>query len=588
MILVSVFLLILSGCKTTEPNEQVPAHMPDTAAAAEQPKTEMEPAEKIKEPVPVPEAVPESVVEAVEPKDDLVIHIAATGNVQGELFDIDLITGERRNASLTQVFSYLEQVRTEYGGNLLLLDHGNVLTGSFVTSYWNAVKAPEDDHIIASVMNAMGYKAAAAGTRDIGMDTQILSAAAADFDFPVLSANLIYSDSRESVLPSHTIVNMGEVSIAVIGVTGETEVLPEEFELIDALQAVNSTVSSLNADAVIALVSGPMQLSEKIASESRGIDVIIGGDRLASRLNRVNHPVYIIGTQPNAQKAAAAGLVFSWNGDRYELAGVETTMIDISSYQASPAAVEAFAPILEELEQALMTRVGYLSDTIDTRKAQIADSSVVDLIHAMQMKISGADISFASAPVARAPLLEGPVYVRDVLHALSMLGLGERLPSLYVVEMTGEEIDAYLEHSYGMWFGTMSSIDDSLIKGTDFELYDTAAGINYIVDVRAPAGNRVKITTTASGKKFMKEDSYSVVLNEFRANDIGAYLSQGLGLSIQQAQQRIQRVISLDLLRSLRLQEAMLGTLEPSTDENWFASPRIWAQRAAQKEGLEL
>jgi 2',3'-cyclic-nucleotide 2'-phosphodiesterase/3'-nucleotidase len=169
-----------------------------------------------------------------------------------------------------------------------------------------------------------------------------------------------------------------------------------------------------------------------------------------------------------------------------------------------------------------------------------------------------------------------------------MLGLGERLPSLYVVEMTGEEIDAYLEHSYGMWFGTMSSIDDSLIKGTDFELYDTAAGINYIVDVRAPAGNRVKITTTASGKKFMKEDSYSVVLNEFRANDIGAYLSQGLGLSIQQAQQRIQRVISLDLLRSLRLKEAMLGTLEPSTDENWFASPRIWAQRAAQKEGLEL
>jgi 2',3'-cyclic-nucleotide 2'-phosphodiesterase/3'-nucleotidase len=586
MILVSVSLLVVSGCKTTEPEEQTAVTMPEPAAV-DLPETDQEPSQQAQEPEIISEPVPEPVVEAVETKEDIVIHLAATGNVHGELFATDLITGERREASLSQFYSYLEQLREAYGNRLMLLDHGNALSGSFITSYWNAVKAPEENHIIASVMNTMGYQAAAAGNLDVGMDPQVLAGAVGDFDFPILSANLVSSESGEALLASHTMVDMGELSIAVIGVMGDTHVLPEGFELLDAVQAVNKTVAALDADAVVVLVSGSMQLAEKIASESRGVHLIIGGDRLTSRLNRVNQPVYIMGTQPYVQQVAAGQLVFRWNGEEYELDRLRTSMEDMTSYQASADAVEAFSPILDELEQALMTKVGYLSDTIDTRRAKIEDSAVVDLIHNMQLNISGADISFASAPVTDAPLLEGPLYVRDVLHALRLLGLGERLPVLYVLEMTGYEIDAYLEHSYGMWFESMSSIDDSLIKGRNFELYDTASGLNYIVDVRAPAGDRVKITTNEAGEKFMREDSYTVVINEFRIDGAGAYLSQGLGLSPQEIEQRIRRVITLDLVESLRMQEAMLGTLEPSSDENWFASPRVWAQRAAQKEGLE-
>lgn len=587
MILVSISLLIVSGCKTTEPEEQQAAAPMPEPAAVDQRVTDQKPSQQAQEAEIISEPVPEPVVEAVVSKEDIVIHVAATGNIHGELFATDLITGERRETSLSQFYSYLEQLREAYGDRLMLLDHGNALGGSFITSYWNAVKAPDEDHIIASVMNTMGYQAAAAGNLDVGMDPQILAGAVGDFDFPILSANLVSSESRETLLASHTILNMGELSIAVIGVMGDTDVMPEGYGLLDAVQTVNRTIAVLDADAVVVLVSGSMQLAEKIASESRGVHLIIGGDRLTSRLNRVNQPVYIMGTQPYVQQAAAAQLVFRWNGEEYDLDRVKTGMEDMTSYQASSEAVEAFAPIFDELEQALMTKVGYLSDTIDTRRAKIEDSALVDIIHDMQLNISGADISFASAPVTDAPLLEGPLYVRDVLHALRLLGLGERLPVLYVLEMTGYEIDAYLEHSYGMWFESMGSIDDRLIKGRDFELYDTASGLNYIVDVRAPAGDRVKITTNEAGEKFMKEDSYTVVLNEFRFEGAGEYLSQGLGLSSQEIEQRIQRVITLDLVKSLRMQEAMLGTLEPSSDENWFASPRIWAQRAAQKEGLE-
>ena len=584
MILVSVSLLIVSGCKTTEPEgQQAAAPMPEPAAV-DQRETDQKPSQQAQEAEIITEPVPEPVVEAIEPKEDIVIHVAATGNVHGELFATDLITGERRETSLSQFYSYLEQLRGAYGDRLMLLDHGNAVSGSFITSYWNAVKTPEEDHILASVMNAMGYQAAAAGNLDVGMDPQVLAGAIGDFNFPILSANLVSSESGQTLLASHTMVNKGELSIAVIGVMGDTDVLPEGYELLDAVQTVNRTVAALDADAVVVLVSGTMQLAEKIASESRGVHLIIGGDRLTSRLNRVNQPVYIMGTQPHVQQTAAAQLVFRWNGEKYDLDSVKTSMENMASYQASS---EAFSAIFDELEQALMTKVGYLADTIDTRRAKIEDSAVVDLIHDMQLKISGADISFASAPITDAPLLEGPLYVRDVLHALRLLGLGERLPVLYVLEMTGYEIDAYLEHSYGMWFESMSSIDDSLIKGRNFELYDTASGLNYIVDVRAPVGDRVKITTNKDGEKFMKEDSYTVVLNEFRIDGAGEYLSQGLGLSSQEIEQRIQRVITLDLVKSLRMQEAMLGTLEPSSDENWFASPRIWAQRAAQKEGLE-
>jgi hypothetical protein len=228
--------------------------------------------------------------------------------------------------------------------------------------------------------------------------------------------------------------------------------------------------------------------------------------------------------------------------------------------------------------------VGYLAETIETTEALFKDSVLVDTIHQVQLDFTGADISFASAPVVSIDLLKGPIYVRDLRYAQETFGLQSGVPWFYVVEMTGNEIDAYLEHSYGMWYKEMKSINEGLLKGDDYYNWDTAAGIDYVVDVRKPAGNKVNIKTNADGSKFYADETYTVVLNALRANDMGGYISEGLGMSMKEAQSRVKKVITIDLEKGYEMGERMLGTIEPVYNENWFASPIIWAQRGMEAD----
>ena len=75
---------------------------------------------------------------------------------------------------------------------------------------------------------------------------------------------------------------------------------------------------------------------------------------------------------------------------------------------------------------------------------------------------------------------------------------------LYVMELSGKEIKGFLEMSYAMWTNQMKSADDHLLlfkqpieegKRANFEYYsfnfDSAAGINYTVDVTKPRGENV-------------------------------------------------------------------------------------------------
>ena len=84
---------------------------------------------------------------------------------------------------------------------------------------------------------------------------------------------------------------------------------------------------------------------------------------------------------------------------------------------------------------------------------------------------------------------------------------------LYVMRLTGEEIRKHLEMSYDLWANTMKSADDHLLlldektygdqqrlgfKNFSFN-FDSAAGIDYEVDVTKPNGEKVKILRMSNG-----------------------------------------------------------------------------------------
>ncbi len=60
--------------------------------------------------------------------------------------------------------------------------------------------------------------------------------------------------------------------------------------------------------------------------------------------------------------------------------------------------------------------------------------------------------------------------------------------------------------------------------------FDSAAGIDYVVDVSKPEGARISILSMSGGAAFDIDKSYSVALNSYRGNGGGGHLAEGQAL----------------------------------------------------------
>jgi len=171
---------------------------------------------------------------------------------------------------------------------------------------------------------------------------------------------------------------------------------------------------------------------------------------------------------------------------------------------------------------------------------------------------------------------------------------------LYTMNMTGKQIKDFIEYSYAGWFDTMKSDTDHLIKfaknadgtlkltnglaeqATRYYNYDSAAGIDYIVDVSKPAGSRVTILGMSNGGAFDPTKTYSVAINSYRAQGGGAHLTTGAGMNATDVQSM--KFVTSATIKDLRYYimkwiEKQTAVLEPAPIGNWKVIPTDWATK---------
>ena len=172
------------------------------------------------------------------------------------------------------------------------------------------------------------------------------------------------------------------------------------------------------------------------------------------------------------------------------------------------------------------------------------------LIHSLQLELSGAQISFTAPLSMNARLEAGPILVSDMFKLYRFENM------LYRMELTGEEIDGFLEHAAGLWFNTMSSPGDHLLQfkpgqagrlSGPYYNFSSAAGLNYTIDITKNAGDRVDIQTLSDGNPFDKKASYSVAINSYRGNGGGGHLTTGSGIPKKKLADRISWSTDRDL-----------------------------------------
>lgn len=87
-------------------------------------------------------------------------------------------------------------------------------------------------------------------------------------------------------------------------------------------------------------------------------------------------------------------------------------------------------------------KIGSFTETISTRPAYFGSSAFIDLIHELQLAISGADISFAAPLSYDTEIRKGDIFVNDMFNLYKYENM------LYTMRLTGKEIRDALEMSY--------------------------------------------------------------------------------------------------------------------------------------------
>lgn len=539
-----------------------------------------------------------------------------TSDVHGSFFPYDFINRKPKAGSLARVATYVNQLRSQHGENVILLDNGDILQGQPVNYYSNYVDTTSAN-IAAQVVNYLRYDAQTIGNHDVETGHRVYDKWVSATHCPILGANVIDTKTNKPYLKPYTILKRGGARIAIIGLL--TPAIPNwlgenlwsglRFEemVSSARQWMRVVQEQEKADIVIGLfhsgkdggITTPHYKEDAalaVAREVPGFDVVFFGHdhtRYADAVtNCEGKLVACLDPANNAMSVAQADLQLVKKKGHWCVKESLWKLVDVADLPVDTNFVDHFSAFNETVKAYANRVIGTFENTISTRDSYFGNSAFNDLILNLELSITKADVAF-NAPVSfDVAIKKGPVRVAD------MFNLYKYENQLFVMRLTGKEIRKALEMSYDLWVNTMTSPNDHLLlldsqtRGDQQRLgfknfsfnFDSAAGIDYEVDVTKPNGQKVKVLKMSNGEPFDENKYYKVAVNSYRANGGGELLTRGAGIAKDDLDDRIVWRSEFDLRHYLMEEIKRLGTLNPQPNTNWRFVPEQWTQEAAKRD----
>jgi len=335
----------------------------------------------------------------------------------------------------------------------------------------------------------------------------------------------------------------------------------------------------------------------EVACNVPGFDIVLMGHDHARECKRVCN---IVGDSVLVMDPASNGVVVSNVDITLKLRDgkvvgkkIDGILSDTKDYGVSEEFMQRFAPEYAAVQNFVSKKIGSFTETISTRPAYFGSSAFIDLIHELQLAISGADISFAAPLSYDTEIRKGDIFVNDMFNLYKYENM------LYTMRLTGKEIRDALEMSYDLWTNRMKSPDDHILlfrekrregatdrasfKNFSFN-FDSAAGIIYTVDVTKPDGEKVAILSMADGTPFDMDKMYKVAVNSYRGNGGGELLTKGAGISQDELKERIIHSTDKDLRYYLMQYIEQKKVIEPRALNQWKFIPEEWAAPASKRD----
>lgn len=540
------------------------------------------------------------------------LKIIATSDVHGCFMPYDFIENKPASGSLARASTYINNMRKHYGNRLILLDCGDMLQGQPICHYFNSTKNGEMN-IAARAMNYLKFDACSIGNHDLAAGNDVFGKWARECECPIVAANMTDTATGKPYCAPYAILQRDGIKIAVLGMVTSAAPLWLCGQLRDRLHFESITTAAASwvefirneeqPDLIIGLFhsgwNGGTSTDiydenevERTARDVPGLDAIFfGHDHVARQetiTNKSGSKVTCLNPSCNANSLAVADVTITKEGDRVVCKTISGCVCDIKGEQPDIAFMEYFKEAAEETKTCCSKCIATIDKPIYAIDGLFGNAPLTDLIHNLQLAITHADISLSAPLSASISIEKGLICVRDMFRLFKYDDL------LYVMRLSGREIKACLEMSYELWTNTMTTPDDHIIliendteenesqpklKNHIFN-FDSAAGIDYEVDVTKPYGQKIKIKQMSDGKPFCENRWYNVVMNSYRGNGGGELLTRGAGIAVESLRQRIVWQSDKGQRQCLMEQMSCIGTISPKANNNWRFVPEEWAEKA--------
>ena len=549
-------------------------------------------------------------------KKTVTLRIIQTSDVHGCFFPYDFINRKPLEGTLARVSTYVSQLRKTYGNNLILVDNGDILQGQPSCYYCNFVKT-DIPNVAASVINYLRYDAQTMGNHDVETGHAVYDKWIKEVNCPMLGANIIDTATGQPYVKPYTIIEREGVRVAILGMLTPAipnwlnEHLWSGLRFDEMVASARKWMAYLKAnehpDVIIGLFHSGKEggittdtyeenASLRVAREVPGFDLILYGhdhSQFAGKVtNTEGKEVLCLDPSCNALMVADATISVKKRSRGRVEKEVSGSVVSVTGYDIDQDYVNHFQADIDSINAFVNRKIGVFENSIYTRDCYFGNAAFTDFIHDLQLSLTDADISMNAPLSFNTSIKAGDVFVSD------MFNLYRFENQLYVLRMTGEEVRKYLEMSYDLWVNTMKSPDDHIMLLNDGSTddkqrymfknlafnFDSAAGIDYEVDVTKPDGEKVRILKMSNGEPFDEHKWYKVAMNSYRANGGGELVTRGAGIPKDELPQRTIYQSEKDQRYYLMKEIEKAGIMNPQPHHNWRFVPEEWAKPAIERD----
>ncbi len=545
------------------------------------------------------------------PKDgEYTFRILTTNDIHGRYFD-SLYVSDRTNNALTNISWYVDSIRVADGAeNVILIDAGDCLQGDNAAYYFNYVDTTSK-HIYARMVEYMKYDAVVIGNHDIEPGHPVYDRMVATMDVPFLAANAIRDDNGEAYFQEYVTIKRHGLKITIIGFTNPFiknwlapliwEGMTFESIVPMAQSLVDKVIAEEKSDIVIvAAHSGTgegdgSQLENQaldLFRNLKGVDFVICAHDHRPVVHK-NDSICLINTGSHCRNLGFGTLNVKVENGKIVSKALDADLIPVDRKNVDKKMQEIFRPDYEAVKVFILQEVGELEGDLRTRDSYRGMSDYMNLIHAISLGCTPAQISFAAPLTFNGFVKAGTLVYNDLITIYPFEN------QLYIVKMTGQEIKNYLEYSYDLWINTVDSRSEHLLKIVNqpdprtgqkrwsfvdrYYNLDSAGGLFYDVDVTKPFGERVIIKTLADGTPFDAAAEYNVAMTSYRASGGGMIMREGAGIDTDRIDERlvvcypeIREIIYDYILENGKIDPAKIG--DPALVGEWRFIPEKRAE----------